>query len=197
MPFFSMEFCPGGSLAAKLAGTPLPAKEAAALVEKLARAVQAAHDKNVIHRDLKPGNVLLSEHGEPKVTDFGLAKKLDSADGATRTGSIMGTPSYMAPEQASGKAGEAGPAVDVYALGAILYECLTGRPPFRAATGWDTIQQVINEEPVPPGRLNAKVPRDLETICLKCLRKEPRQRYVSAAGLAEGGEARGGADGRQ
>ncbi len=137
-PFFSMEFCPGGGLDKKLNGTPLPPKEAAQLVETLARAMQAAHDKKVIHRDLKPANVLLAEDGTPKVSDFGLAKRMDASE-ATCRASHMGTPSYMPPEQATpeeadGKPKEIGPAADMYALGAILYECLTGRPPFRAAT---------------------------------------------------------------
>jgi serine/threonine-protein kinase len=184
LPYFSLEFCPGGSLDKKLAGTPLPPAAAAALVEKLARAMQAAHHKGVLHRDLKPANVLLAEDGTPKVTDFGLAKKLGGA-GQTQSGAVMGTPSYMAPEQAEGRPGAVGPAADVYALGAILYECLTGRPPFRAETPLETLLQVRTAEPVPPGRLVPKVPRDLETICLKCLRKEPPKRYPSALELAD------------
>jgi WD40 repeat protein len=184
LPFFSLEFCPGGSLEKKLGGTPLPPLEAAALVEKLARAMAAAHQKGVIHRDLKPANILLTEDGTPKITDFGLAKKLDEA-GQTKTGAIMGTPSYMAPEQAGGPKKEIGPAADIWALGATLYECLTGRPPFRAATTMETILQVRTAEPVPPSRLVPNCPRDLETICLKCLQKEPRKRYASAADLAE------------
>jgi eukaryotic-like serine/threonine-protein kinase len=184
LPYFSLEFCGGGSLEKKLAGTPLPPREAAALVERLAQAMQAAHEQKVIHRDLKPANVLLAEDGTPKITDFGLAKKLDEV-GKTQTGSIMGTPSYMAPEQAGGKSKDLGPACDIYALGAVLYECLTGRPPFRAATPLDTVLQVVSDEPVPPTQLNAKVPRDLETICLKCLQKERGKRYASAANLAD------------
>jgi serine/threonine-protein kinase len=183
LPYFSLEFCPGGPLNRKLGGTPLPAREAATLVERLASAMQAAHDKGVVHRDLKPANVLLAEDGTPKVTDFGLAKKLDEA-GLTQTGAVMGTPSYMAPEQAGGGK-DIGPACDVYALGAILYECLTGRPPFKAATPYDTIAQVLGSEPAPPSRLNARVPRDLETVCLKCLQKAPARRYASAEALAE------------
>jgi hypothetical protein len=204
-PFFSLEFCPGGSLAQKLAGRPLPPREAAALVEALARAMHYAHQQNVIHRDLKPANVLLSFCGGsqnradggaapvsdrplnevvPKISDFGLARKLDEA-GQTLSGAVFGTPSYMAPEQASGRNKEVGPAADVWALGAILYECLTGRPPFKAATTLDTLQQLMSEVPVPPRKINAKVPRDLETICLKCLQKDPARRYPSARELAD------------
>jgi len=184
LPFFSLEFCAGGSLEKKLAGTPLPPKEAAALVETLARAMQAAHEKGVIHRDLKPANVLLGEDGTPKVTDFGLAKKLGEA-GQTASGAVMGTPSYMAPEQAGGRSAQMGPLVDVYALGAILYECLTGRPPFRGPTAMDTMIQVVADEPVPVRQLQPQVPADVETICLKCLQKEPAKRYASALALAE------------
>jgi formylglycine-generating enzyme required for sulfatase activity len=183
-PYFSLEFCGGGSLEKTLAGTPLPPKEAASLVETMARAMQAAHEQHVIHRDLKPANVLLAEDGTPKITDFGLAKKLDEA-GQTASGAVMGTPSYMAPEQAGGKSNEIGPLADVYALGALLYECLTGRPPFKAATALDTMLQVVSDEPVPPTQLQPKTPRDLETICLKCLHKEARKRYGSAAELAD------------
>jgi serine/threonine-protein kinase len=183
-PFFSLEFCPGGSLERKLAGTPLPPAEAAALVETLARAMHAAHQHGVVHRDLKPANVLLAEDGTPKITDFGLAKKLDDA-GQTASGAIMGTPSYMAPEQAGGQTREVGPATDIYALGATLYELLTGRPPFKAATPLDTVLQVLHDEPVPPRQMQPKVPRDLETIGLKCLQKEPARRYGSAAELAD------------
>jgi hypothetical protein len=182
-PFFSLEFCPGGSLARRLDGRPLPAAEAARLVETLARAMQVAHQAQVIHRDLKPANVLLAADGTPKITDFGLAKKLDEG-GATVTGAVMGTPSYMAPEQAGGQK-DVGPPADLYALGAILYEALTTRPPFQAATPLDTLMQVVADDPVPPRRLNAQVPADLETVCLKCLHKEPSKRYASAAALAE------------
>jgi eukaryotic-like serine/threonine-protein kinase len=185
LPFFSLEYCDGGNLDRKLSGTPLPPKEAASLARTLARAMQAAHEKGVVHRDLKPANVLLTADGEPKITDFGLAKRLDDASGQTQTGVILGTPSYMAPEQAAGRAREVGPAADVYALGAILYELLTGRPPFRAATPLDTILQVAIDEAVPPRQLQRTVPRDLETVCLKCLGKEPRKRYASAQALAD------------
>src|SRR5262249_38792623 len=147
-------------------------------------AVQAAHDKGVIHRDLKPANVLLDAEGRLKITDFGLAKKLDD-DGQTQAGVIMGTPSYMSPEQAAGRTEEGGKAADVYALGAILYECLTGRPPSKGATIRDTLFQVIQEDPVPPSLLQPTVPRDLETVCLKCLHKEGERRYGSAAELAD------------
>jgi predicted Ser/Thr protein kinase len=184
-PFFSLEFVEGGSLAERLEGTPWPAGKAAPLVEALARAMHAAHRKGIVHRDLKPANVLLTPEGEPKITDFGLAKKLDVEKGQTQTGAIVGTPSYMAPEQAGGQSKALGPAADVYALGAILYELLTGRPPFKATKPLDTILQVLSEEPVPPSRLQPKVARDLETICLKCLEKEPGKRYGTAEALAE------------
>jgi hypothetical protein len=190
-PFFSLEFVEGGSLAAKLPGAPQPPAEAAALVETLARAVHAAHEKGIIHRDLKPGNILLTRDGRPKIADFGLAKRLQVESGAstggnqTRTGAVLGTPSFMAPEQAHGKRKVIGPATDVYGLGAILYNMLTGRPPFQAETSLEIIQKVLSEEPVPPRRLQAQVPRDLETISLKCLRKEPGQRYGTALELAE------------
>jgi WD40 repeat protein/tetratricopeptide (TPR) repeat protein len=184
LPFFSLEFCPGGSLDKKLAGTPMPPQQAAALVQVLARAMHAAHQRRVVHRDLKPANVLLADDGTPKVTDFGLAKKLDEA-GQTHSGAVMGTPSYMAPEQAAGKIQEVGPAADEYALGALLYECLTGRPPFKAATAVDTLMQVVHQEPVPPRQLNPAVPRDLETVCLKCLEKDRGRRYGTAQELAD------------
>jgi WD40 repeat protein/serine/threonine protein kinase len=207
-PFFALEYVDGGSLAEKLDGSPLPGRCAAQLVETLARAIHYAHQRGIIHRDLKPANVLLAGvRGQgsgvretdkagsfltpdpwpltPKITDFGLAKRLDAATLPTQSGQIVGTPSYMAPEQALGKAGTIGPAADVYALGAILYQLLTGRPPFKAATSMDTVMQVVTEEPVSPRRLSPRLPRDLETICLKCLEKAPARRYASAEALAE------------
>jgi WD40 repeat protein/tRNA A-37 threonylcarbamoyl transferase component Bud32 len=184
LPYFSLEFVEGGTLEDRLDGTPWQGPRAAELVETLARAMHAAHERGIVHRDLKPANVLLTADGAPKITDFGLAKRLDRDSNQTRTGTIMGTPSYMAPEQAGGKK-DVGPAADTYALGAILYELLTGRPPFRAATPLDTVMQVVSQEPVPPAQLNARVPRDLETVCLKCLQKDPKKRYASALDLAD------------
>lgn len=194
LPYFSLELLEGGSLNQKTAGTPQSAAEAATLVETLARAVNYAHQKGVVHRDLKPSNILLMTDGTPKVADFGLAKQMDQDSGHTEEGGILGTPSYMAPEQAWGLSSAAGPAADIYALGAILYEMLTGRPPFKAATKWETVQLVRNQEPVPPRRLVPQVPRDLELICLKCLQKEPLQRFPRALDLAE--ELRRFLDGR-
>ncbi len=184
LPFFSLEYCGGGNLAMKIQGTPMQPAEAARLVQILAEAMHAAHEQNILHRDLKPANVLLTTGGIPKITDFGLAKKLDDA-GQTHSGSVMGTPSYMPPEQAEGNVKTLGPGADVYTLGAILYELLTGRPPFKASTPVDTLMQVLFEEPVPPRRLQSKLPRDLETICLKCLQKDPHKRYADASSLAE------------
>jgi WD40 repeat protein len=185
LPYCALEYLDGGSLTQKLGGKALAPSEAAPLVDALARAMQFAHSRNIVHRDLKPGNVLLTADGTPKVTDFGLARQLDEDSGRTQAGAVMGTPSYMAPEQAAGETYAAGPAADVYALGAILYECLTGRPPFRAATITQTLEQVRNRDPEPLRRLQPTVPRDLETICLKCLHKEPERRYASAEALAE------------
>lgn len=184
LPFLALELCPGGSLAELLAGTPLPCKQAAHIVKQVARAVHVAHHEQIIHRDLKPANVLLGSAGEVKISDFGLAKRLDKSSGNTASGAVMGTPSYMAPEQAAGNSKQIGPVTDVYALGAILYECLTGRPPFRAATAMDTLMQVMSDDPVPPRLLNPKVDADLETICLKCLEKQPASRYASAEEVA-------------
>jgi tetratricopeptide (TPR) repeat protein len=208
MPFFSQEFCDGGSLDRRLRGTPLSPREAASLVETLARAVHHAHQKGVVHRDLKPANILLVSGGvvsgewsdpsgttthhspltphHPKIGDFGLAKKLDTlAVGPTRSGAILGSPPYMSPEQARGDSPAIGPATDVYSLGAILYELLTGRPPFLDASVQLTLLRVLNDDPVPVRRLQPKVPHDLETICHHCLEKNPQKRYRSALALAE------------
>ena len=184
-PYFTMELVEGGSLAQKIGGMPQPACPSAVLVTQVAEAVQFAHESDIIHRDLTPANILLTADGTPKVTDFGLARRLERRSGLTLSGVPMGTPSYMAPEQARGEKGAVGPATDVYALGAILYEMLTGRPPFRAETSTGTLHQVLHDDPVPPARLNPAVPRDLATICQKCLSKEPQRRYTSASALAE------------
>jgi serine/threonine-protein kinase len=185
-PFFSMEYVAGGTLAARVASLAGRPREAAALVETLARAVHAAHLCGVLHRDLKPANILVDDaHGlTPKVTDFGLAKRVGTDSGLTQTGEILGSPSYMAPEQASAGATVGVPA-DVYALGAILYELLCGRPPFREATTWGTLMKVVHEPPPPPLRWRPGVPRDLEVVCLKCLSKQPSGRYPSADALAD------------
>ena len=184
-PYCALELLAGGSLDQHLLGKPQPPFQAATLVEQLAQAMQAAHDQGIIHRDLKPSNILLTAEGTPKITDFGLAKCLESTNGQTRTGEVVGTPAYMAPEQAAGQNDRVGPAADIYALGTILYEMLTGRPPFLGVAPTDVLLQVMSTEPVPPGRLQPLLPADLETICLKCLQKEPQQRYLTAAALAE------------
>src|SRR5262249_35705411 len=157
------EFVEGGTLERKLDRSTLSGRQAAEVVEALARAMQTAHEKGIIHRDLKPGNVLMTRDGVPKITDFGLAKPLHSDSPRTQSGSVLGTPSFMAPEQAEGHLAEIGYATDVYALGAILYYTLTGRPPFKGATAVETMHQVVHEEPLPPSRLQPKVSRDLET----------------------------------
>jgi WD40 repeat protein/tRNA A-37 threonylcarbamoyl transferase component Bud32 len=193
LPYFSLEFCSGGSLATRLKGDPIAPAEAAMLVEQIARGVAAAHGKGIVHRDLKPGNILIADDGNPKITDFGLAKQLDELSTSpqrkqvdlTATGAIVGTPSYMAPEQALGESKTVGAAADIYALGAIFYECLTGRPPFKGATVLETLDQVCHREPVSPRELQPATPRDVETICLQCLRKEPAKRYGAATELAD------------
>jgi tetratricopeptide (TPR) repeat protein len=189
LPFYAMEYIPGGSLAARLDGTPADPKAAAELVRAVAAGVEYAHSNKLVHRDLKPGNVLLDHgpgpFGTPKVSDFGTARLLAPAASPTPTQAVIGTPGYMAPEQAAGRSREVGPAADVYALGAILYELLTGRPPFRGETVLETLQQVQSRDPVPPRQLRPGLPRDLETVCLKCLEKDPRRRYASAQELAD------------
>lgn len=182
-PYYTMELVEGGSLAER--GKPFAPREAAALLRSLAGAVGAAHADGIIHRDLKPANVLLERDGTPKVGDFGLSRRLDDATGLTLHGAVLGTPSYMAPEQAAGAPAGPDKAVDIYALGAILYELLAGRPPFRGSTPAETIRQVIHADPVPPARHNPRTPRDLETICLRCLAKDPARRYPSAEALGE------------
>jgi WD40 repeat protein/serine/threonine protein kinase/Flp pilus assembly protein TadD len=212
-PYFSMEYVPGGTLRTRLRGGPAAPRESAELVATLARAVQYAHDRGIVHRDLKPANILLSGFGDqdsgsredgrrsvascpnpesripnpiPKIADFGLAKRIDDARlTQTQTGRVLGTPSYMAPEQAAWKGNRAGPAVDTYALGAILYECLTGRPPFLGESFESTLNLILTQDPTPPRRLRQEVPRDLETVCLKCLEKDPHRRYASAGQLAD------------
>lgn len=184
LPYLCLEYVPGGSLRRRLEAGPLPPREAADLVEKVARAVHYAHEQGVLHRDLKPGNILVTQDGSPKVADFGLAWRVDHDETLTHTGLILGTPNYMAPEQVQGDRARFGPAVDVYALGVILYETLTGRPPFQIQTHEDLLL-VPMREPVAPSALKPDLPRDLEVICLKCLRREASSRYGSAAALAE------------
>jgi serine/threonine protein kinase/tetratricopeptide (TPR) repeat protein len=209
-PYFSLEFVDGGSLEKRMGEGPTTPRAAAQFIETLARTMDAAHQRGIVHRDLKPANILLAKlssqssivrHREadssslptdhwsrntvPKIADFGLAKRVGDDSSQTQSGTILGTPSYMAPEQAEGKNREIGPPADIYSLGAILYEMLVGRPPFKAGNPIDTVRQVIEQDPVPPRQLEPRVPRDLETICLKCLEKDPTRRFASAAALAE------------
>ena len=184
LPYLALEFVDGGSLAHRCGSTPQPLREAAQLLETLARAAHAAHQAGLVHRDLKPANILLTSDGVPKIGDFGLAKRLEEKDGQTRTGAVVGSPGYMAPEQAAGNSAEVGPAADVYALGAILYGLLTGRPPFAGDTVLETLRLTLDQDPLPPRHSRRGVPRDLQTICLKCLEKEP-SRYATAQELAD------------
>lgn len=187
--YFGMKLIEGQTLARRIATGPLPEREAAQLVIRIARAIQYAHERGVIHRDLKPANILLDPQGKPHVTDFGLAKRTSAAASLTQTGAILGTPSYMAPEQASGGRGDVGPLCDVYSLGAILYALLTGRPPFQGPSPVDTLLMVLEQDLLPPRLLNRRVSRDLEMIALRCLQKPPELRYATASELADDLEA--------
>ncbi|MBS0262386.1 MAG: serine/threonine protein kinase, partial [Planctomycetes bacterium] len=198
-PFYSMKYVAGTTLARKLADGPLPPRETAAILLPICRAIAHAHQQGVIHRDLKPSNILIDSDGNPLVSDFGLAKRIDverapgeappSIESLTRTGAVLGTPSYMSPEQAAGSRGRVGPASDIYSLGAILYQCLTGRPPFQAASPVDVVLMVLEQDPVLPRILNPKADPDLEMIALKCLQKPAELRYNSASELADDLEA--------
>jgi len=185
MGYLVLEYVAGGGLDRRLAGLLQDTRDSAHLIETLARAIHYAHQHGIVHRDLKPANVLLTADGIPKITDFGLAKLLERDEGLTEVGDILGTPSYMAPEQVRGLSHLISPATDVYSLGAILYEMLTGRPPFKGTTPLSTMQQVSSQEPLAPGKLQRHTPRDLEVICLKCLEKDPRRRYATGLELAE------------
>jgi serine/threonine-protein kinase len=184
-PYFTMKHVAGTTLARQLADGPIPPRDAATILAPICRAIQYAHERGVLHRDLKPSNILIDEEGRPHVTDFGLAKRVTQDEGLTASGIVLGTPSYMAPEQAAGNRGELGPATDVYSLGTILYQMLTGRPPFQAATAVETVLMVLEQEPLPPRLLNPRADRELEMIALKCLQKPQELRYASAMDLAD------------
>src|SRR5881409_48100 len=183
--YFSMKFVEGGQLDALVKSEPLSPRRAAKLLVKIARTVQFAHEHGILHRDIKPGNILLDKEGEPHLTDFGLARLLEQKSTITNSFDVLGTPSYMAPEQAVGNNAAVSSVTDVYGLGAVLYQLLTGQPPFAGGTTYETIKLLLDTEPRPPRLLNPKIDRDLSTICLKCLEKDPQRRYSSALALAE------------
>ena len=183
--YFSMNFVEGGQLDEVVRDSPMSTRQAAELIAKVARTVHYAHEHGILHRDIKPGNILLDKHGEPHLTDFGLARLVETESTVTRTKEVLGTPSYMAPEQAVGETRKLTSATDVYGLGAVLYQLLTGQPPFAGGTTYETIRLLLDKEPRQPRLLNPKVDRDLSAICLKCLEKDPKRRYPAAAGLAE------------
>jgi eukaryotic-like serine/threonine-protein kinase len=183
--YFSMKFVDGGQLDEVVRRTPMPVRQSAELTAKVARTVHYAHEHGILHRDIKPGNILLDKKGEPLLTDFGLARLVETESTITRTLDVMGTPSYMAPEQAAGEHTKLSSSTDVYGLGAVLYQLLTGHPPFAGGTTYQTIKLLLDTEPRQPRQINPKVDRDLSTICLKCLEKDPKRRYPSALALAE------------
>src|SRR5207253_8243837 len=183
--YFSMKFIEGGQLDEVVRRTPVSFRQAAELIAKVARTVHYAHEHGILHRDIKPGNILLDAKGEPHLTDFGLARLLDTQSSVTRTIDVLGTPSYMPPEQAAGETTKLSKATDVYGLGAVLYQLLTGQPPFAGGTTYETIRLLRDTEPRPPRSLKPKIDRELSTICLKCLEKDPQRRYSSAQALAE------------
>src|SRR5205823_3409003 len=183
--YFSMKLVEGGQLDALVKREPMPIRKAVELIAKVARVVHYAHEHGILHRDIKPGNILLDQKGEPHLTDFGLARLVESESTVTQTLDVLGTPSYMAPEQALGNNAAVSSATDVYGLGAVLYQLLTGHPPFAGGTTYETIKLLEDTEPRPPRLLNPKIDRDLSTICLKCLEKDPKRRYSSALALAE------------
>jgi len=184
-PYFAMKYVEGTTLTRRLADGPIPAREAATLLTPICEAIHFAHQRGILHRDLKPSNILIDPEGRPHVTDFGLAKRVSGDTQLTRSGAILGTPCYMAPEQAAGKRGQLGPASDVYSLGTVLYQMLTGRPPFQAATPIDTVLLVLEQDPLPPRLLNPRADRDLEMIALRCLQKPPTLRYATAKALGD------------
>src|SRR5437899_3188539 len=183
--YFSMKFIEGGQLDEVVRREPMPIRRAVELIANVARTVHYAHEHGILHRDIKPGNILLDQKGEPHLTDFGLARLVESESSVTHTLEVLGTPSYMAPEQAVGNNAAIGSVTDIYGLGAVLYQLLTGQPPFAGGTTYETIRLLLNTEPRPPRLLNPKIDRDLSTICLKCLEKDPNRRYSSALALAE------------